>query len=88
MPGEYFSDEDHLKSWMEVEKDAAAFAQFLEDHIFGVRDFAEYLDQCGGLRWLQRELLLQLGKCAFVESVLLRLANHAGKLVSDSEGTT
>ena len=45
---------------------AAAFAQFLEDHIFGVRDFAEYLDQCGGLKRLQalrqRELLLHLGK--------------------------
>lgn len=66
MPGEYFSGEDHLKSCMEVEKDAAAFAQFLEDHIFGVRDFADYLDQCGGLKRLQalrqRELLLHLGK--------------------------
>ena len=66
MPGEYFSDEDHLKLWMDVEKDPAAFAQFLEDHIFGVRDFAEYLDLCGGLKRLQalrqRELLLHLGK--------------------------
>ncbi len=66
MPGEYFSDEDHLKLWLEVEKDPAAFAQFLEDHIFGVRDFTEYLDRCGGLPRLQqlrhRELLLHLGK--------------------------
>jgi glutaconate CoA-transferase subunit A len=66
MPGEYFSDEDHLRSWLEVEKDEAAFAQFLDDHIFGVRDFAEYLEQCGGLNRLQalrqRELLLHLGK--------------------------
>jgi glutaconate CoA-transferase subunit A len=66
MPGEYFSDEDHLKLWMEAEKDPAAFAQFLEDHIFGVRDFTEYLDLCGGLKRLQalrqRELLLHLGK--------------------------
>jgi glutaconate CoA-transferase, subunit A len=66
MPGEYFSDEDHLKLWMEAEKDPAAFAQFLEDHIFGVRDFTEYLDRCGGLKRLQalrqRELLLHLGK--------------------------
>jgi glutaconate CoA-transferase, subunit A len=66
MPGEYFSDEDHLKLWLEVEKDTAAFAQFLEDHIFGVRDFTEYLDRCGGLTRLQqlrhRELLLHLGK--------------------------
>ncbi len=66
MPGEYFSDEDHMKLWMEVEKDPAAHAQFLEDHIFGVSDFAEYLDLCGGLKRLQalrqRELLLHMGK--------------------------
>lgn len=66
MPGEYFSDEDHLKLWLEAEKDPAAFEQFLEDHIFGVRDFAEYLDLCGGLKRLQalrqREFLLHLGK--------------------------
>ena len=66
MPGEYFSDEDHLKLWLEVEKDAAAFQQFLEDHIFGAKDFAEYLERCGGLPRMQqlrqRELLLHLGK--------------------------
>ncbi|VTT97778.1 acyl :acetate 3-ketoacid alpha subunit : AtoD: acyl CoA:acetate/3-ketoacid CoA transferase, alpha subunit OS=Desulfobacula toluolica (strain DSM 7467 / Tol2) GN=atoD PE=4 SV=1: CoA_trans [Gemmataceae bacterium] len=66
MPGEYFSDEDHLRLWLEVERDPAAFAQFLDDHIFGVESFAEYLDRCGGLPRLQhlrhRELLLHLGK--------------------------
>jgi glutaconate CoA-transferase subunit A len=65
MPGEYFSDEDHLKLWLEVEKDPAAFLQFLDDHILGVRDHAEYLDLCGGLHRLQqlrqRELLLHQG---------------------------
>ncbi|MDY3553077.1 CoA-transferase [Gemmata sp. JC717] len=66
MPGEYFSDEEHLKLWMEVEKDPAAHAQFLDDHLFGVSDFAEYLERCGGLKRLQalrqRELLLHLGR--------------------------
>ncbi len=66
MPGEYFSDEDHLKLWLEVEKDPVAFNQFLEDHILGVSDFTEYLELCGGLPRLQhlrqRELLLHLGK--------------------------
>ena len=66
MPGEYFSDEDHLRLWLDVERDPAAFGQFLDDHIFGVRDFPEYLDLCGGLRRLQqlrqRELLLHLGR--------------------------
>jgi glutaconate CoA-transferase subunit A len=66
MPGEYFSDEDHIKLWLEVERDPAAFAQFLDDHIFGVASFDEYVDRCGGparLRQLrQRELLLHMGK--------------------------
>jgi glutaconate CoA-transferase subunit A len=66
MPGEYFSDEDHLRLWLEAEKDPAAFGQFLEDHVYGVRDFAEYLELCGGPRRLQqlrqRELLLHLGR--------------------------
>jgi glutaconate CoA-transferase subunit A len=65
MPGEYFSDEDHLKLWLEVEKDPDAFAQFLEDHIFGVSDFREYIDRCGGLERMRhlrrRELLLDRG---------------------------
>ncbi len=62
MPGEYFSDEDHLKLWLEVERDPAAHAQFLDDHILGVTDFMEYLELCGGPNRLQqlrhRELLL------------------------------
>ncbi|MBX9623538.1 MAG: CoA transferase subunit A [Gemmataceae bacterium] len=62
MPGEYFSDEDHLRLWLEAEKDPAAFAQFLDDHILGVSDFADYLHRCGGLKRMQqlrsRELLL------------------------------
>jgi glutaconate CoA-transferase subunit A len=66
MPGEYFSDEDHLRLWLDAEKDPDAFAHFLDDHIFGVGDFPEYLDRCGGLKRLQalrqRELLLHLGK--------------------------
>jgi glutaconate CoA-transferase subunit A len=59
-------DEDHLKLWLEVERDPAAFTQFLEDHILGVAEFSEYLDLCGGLPRLQqlrqRELLLHLGR--------------------------
>ncbi|MDB5309992.1 MAG: gctA [Gemmataceae bacterium] len=66
MPGEYFSDEEHLKLWLEVERDPAAFDQFLDDHIYAVRDFTEYLEICGGLRRLQqlrqREMLLHLGR--------------------------
>jgi glutaconate CoA-transferase subunit A len=54
MPGEYFSDEAHLRQWLEVEKDSAAFALFLDEYIFGVKDFSEYLTRCGGLPRLQQ----------------------------------
>ena len=58
MPGEYFSDEAHLRKWLTVEKDPAAHLQFLEEHIFGVTNFDAYLEKCGGLPRL-RELRTQ-----------------------------
>jgi glutaconate CoA-transferase subunit A len=66
MPYEYFSDEEHLCYWFEMEKDLDRFRQFLETYIYGVRSFTEYLSLCGGLDRLrqlrQQELLLHLGK--------------------------
>jgi glutaconate CoA-transferase, subunit A len=62
MPGEYFSDEDHLRHWLAVEADEAKFRTFLDEHIYGVPDFPAYLEKCGGLRRLQslrqREVLV------------------------------
>jgi glutaconate CoA-transferase subunit A len=62
MPGEYFSDEHHLKEWLEAERDLDRFRRFLDESIFGVADFRDYLDRCGGLKRLQQlrhqELLL------------------------------
>jgi glutaconate CoA-transferase subunit A len=66
MPYEYFSDEDHLRQWLEAERDPAAHREFLGRYLFGVRDFAEYLQRCGGLPRLQelrrQEFLLHRGK--------------------------
>jgi glutaconate CoA-transferase subunit A len=63
MPYEYFSDEEHVKLWLEVEKDLDRFRQFLQDYVYGVRNFAEYLQRCGGLERLQylrrQEFLLE-----------------------------
>src|SRR5437899_8839091 len=53
MPYEYYSDEDHLRSWLEAEKDLSAFQQFLDGYIYGMKDFAGYLHKCGGLPRLQ-----------------------------------
>ena len=36
MPYEYFSDEEHLRTWLTVEKDLDAFKPFLDEYIFGV----------------------------------------------------
>src|SRR5438067_10652195 len=66
MPYEYFSDEEHLRRWLEVERDPDAFRRFLDEHIYGVKDFSEYLQRCGGLPRLQelrrQEFLLHRGR--------------------------
>lgn len=61
MPYRYFSDEDHLKAWLDAEKDAETFKEFLDRHIFGVKDFYEYLNLCGGvarIKELRRQELM------------------------------
>jgi glutaconate CoA-transferase subunit A len=50
MPGEYYSDEAHLRQWLQVERDEAPFRAFLDEYILGTRDFAAYLEKCGGVR--------------------------------------
>ena len=46
---EYYSDEEHLKLWLDKEKDPAEFEKFLDEYIFGTKNFNEYLELCGGL---------------------------------------
>jgi len=53
MPYLYFSDEEHLAQWMQVEKDPEEFAKFLETYIYGVSGFEEYLERCGGLKRIE-----------------------------------
>ena len=55
---EYFSDEEHLKTWLKAEKDPDEFKEFLQRHIYGVKNFNEYLDTIGGMSRLQ-ELRIQ-----------------------------
>lgn len=49
MPYEYFSDEDHLKLWMKVERDPEELKAFMDKYIYGTANFNEYLELCGGL---------------------------------------
>jgi glutaconate CoA-transferase subunit A len=53
MPYEYFSDEAHVRRWLEVERDVETFRRFLEEYIYGLRSFSEYLQRCGGVDRLQ-----------------------------------
>jgi glutaconate CoA-transferase subunit A len=66
MPYEYFSDEQHLREWLAAEADLDRYRAFLDRYLFGVRDFTEYLQRCGGLARLQQlrqeELLLHRGR--------------------------
>jgi glutaconate CoA-transferase subunit A len=64
MPYEYFSDEEHLKLWMETEKDLEKFRRFLEKYIYKTNDFDEYLELCGGVQRISelrsQELFIEL----------------------------
>jgi glutaconate CoA-transferase subunit A len=63
MPYEYYSDEGHLREWLTVEKDPDEFKKFLDKNIFGVKDFAEYIELNGGINKMQelrdQEFLIQ-----------------------------
>ncbi len=48
MAGEYFSDEVHLKAWLDAERDVAAYRAFLDKYLYGVDCFEDYLEICGG----------------------------------------
>ncbi len=62
MPYEYFSDEAHFRQWLTVEEDLAEYKKFIDKYIYGVADFNEYLQLCGGMARMQHlrqvELLL------------------------------
>ncbi len=53
MPYEYYSDEEHLRQWLTVEEDVTTYLPFLDQYLFGCRDFSEYLEHCGGHARLQ-----------------------------------
>jgi glutaconate CoA-transferase, subunit A len=64
MPGAYFSDEKHLREWLQAERDEGELRRFVARLIHGVDDFAEYLQVCGGAARLEllRELELNPGR--------------------------
>jgi glutaconate CoA-transferase, subunit A len=60
MPGQYFSDEEHLRLWLEAEKDEEEFERFLDRYLYGVEDFESYLGRCGGAARMRELRVLEL----------------------------
>ncbi|MHB9092865.1 MAG: CoA transferase subunit A, partial [Chloroflexota bacterium] len=58
---EYFSDEEHLREWLQAEEDDDSLRSFLDKHIYDLPDFDAYVELRGGaarLERLRREELL------------------------------
>ncbi|HDP24027.1 MAG TPA: CoA transferase subunit A [Deltaproteobacteria bacterium] len=54
MPYEYFSDEEHLREWLKVEKDPEELKKFIDRQILGTKDFYEYLELNGGIEKMKK----------------------------------
>ncbi len=50
MHGNYFFDEEHIAEWLALSKTDEGVQQYLEKYVYGVKDFDEYLETCGGLK--------------------------------------
>jgi glutaconate CoA-transferase subunit A len=61
MPYEYYSDEKHLREWLEAEEDDESYRVFLDKYIYGVTDFNGYLERCGGIERLRELRAEELG---------------------------
>ena len=49
MPYEYFSDEEHIREWLTVEKDPEAFEKFIDENIYQCETHFDYLRLHGGM---------------------------------------
>jgi glutaconate CoA-transferase, subunit A len=49
MAYEYFSDEPHLKEWLQTEEDPERFKEFLKKYIYNCKDHYDYIELNGGI---------------------------------------
>jgi 3-oxoacid CoA-transferase subunit A/glutaconate CoA-transferase subunit A len=52
MPYQYYFDEDHIREWLILSRTEAGVMDYFDRYVFGVQDFAEYLERVGGVRKL------------------------------------
>jgi len=60
MPGEYYSDEEYLKQWLDNEKDEKKFRKFFREQILETGDFNEYLKLNGGVEKIKKLRAIEL----------------------------
>ena len=74
MPGEYYSDEEHLMEWLKTEKDPKAFKAFIDKNIFNTKSFYEYLELNGGMKKILK--LKQIEHLITENQVILNYKNQ------------
>ena len=60
MAGKHYFDLDHLGQWMKAEKDLATQEKFVNEYIYSVKDWNEYLEKCGGEKRLEELKKIEL----------------------------
>ncbi len=66
MPYEYFSDEEHIQEWLQMEKDPEKFEKFIDENIFQCETHFDYVRRNGGMEKMrelrQKELFFVSGE--------------------------
>ncbi len=52
MPGLYWFDEEHIAEWLKISRTQEGVEEYFKKYIFGVSNFEQYLELCGGMEKL------------------------------------
>jgi 3-oxoacid CoA-transferase subunit A/glutaconate CoA-transferase subunit A len=53
MPVTYYFDEEHIAHWLDVSKTPEGTQKYFEEYVYGVPDYAAYLEKIGGQRRME-----------------------------------
>jgi 3-oxoacid CoA-transferase subunit A/glutaconate CoA-transferase subunit A len=53
MPVTYYFDEEHIAHWLEVSKTPEGTQEYFEEYVYGVPDYAAYLEKIGGMKRME-----------------------------------
>ena len=52
MPYSYYFDEEHMAIWLKLSETDEGVKQYLEEYVYGARNYDEYLERIGGSKKL------------------------------------